>query len=339
MINSHGSNLYRLVESELGSVKADDVFATVEIDAFLFRYAADVTPPEMAMALNLVLFSHLIDDVPEGASYVAGRKEVGEKITFDHGALRTVRFPGGLIGQLPSGASAITRILEPLGYRMRKVYPLPALQMTGFAWTYEEYPYSIPQFFISELNVDAFSQEFQCAARRVFATSQDPLGHQTLLKLEDFSRTKSLPISAAQDLIAELVPAFGRQHTVFEASDYEALKLESAEAAWIATEGNTFNHATDRVADVQLLAEHLRNKGFSIKDVVERSASGSVRQTALKAATVERTFRVGSELDRRLVPGSFFEFISRDVESSSGKLDLNFDSSNAQGIFAMTKAV
>ncbi|MNE60304.1 hypothetical protein D3C80_1554410 [compost metagenome] len=38
----------------------------------------------------------------------------------------------------------------------------------------------------------------------------------------------------------------------------------------------------------------------------------------------------------RSVPGSFVEFIQRRIDSASGRLDLNFDSSNAQGIFRMT---
>ena len=36
------------------------------------------------------------------------------------------------------------------------------------------------------------------------------------------------------------------------------------------------------------------------------------------------------------VPGSFVEFIQRKVDPDTGRLDLNFDSSNAQGIFKMT---
>ena len=40
---------------------------------------------------------------------------------------------------------------------------------------------------------------------------------------------------------------------------------------------------------------------------------------------------------RLQVPGSFYEFIARD-EEAAGRLDLRFDSSNAQGIFKMTAA-
>jgi hypothetical protein len=58
---------------------------------------------------------------------------------------------------------------------------------------------------------------------------------------------------------------------------------------------------------------------------------------------VERPFLAadGSTITR-IVPGSFYEFISRDVVAPPGPrssgLDLRFDSSNAQGIFKMTAA-
>jgi hypothetical protein len=79
-----------------------------------------------------------------------------------------------------------------------------------------------------------------------------------------------------------------------------------------------------------------------VKDCIETSATGSVRQTAFKADPVRRSFRNedGSETEMT-VPGSFYEFISRDeVVGSDGRrrLDLRFDSSNAQGIFKMTAA-
>ena len=44
--------------------------------------------------------------------------------------------------------------------------------------------------------------------------------------------------------------------------------------AWIATEGNAFNHATDRVADVFALSDDEKAKGRPMKPEVERSRSG-----------------------------------------------------------------
>ena len=66
-------------------------------------------------------------------------------------------------------------------------------------------------------------------------------------------------------------------------------------------------------------------------------------QTAFRADSVEREF-VDAEgtLIRRKVPGSFYEFIQReslhDPVTGQSRLDLAFDSSNAQGIFQMTAA-
>ena len=113
---------------------------------------------------------------------------------------------------------------------------------------------------------------------------------------------------------------------------------ESKEMAWIATEGNAFNHATDRVADVDAVAAEQRRLGRPMKEAVEVSASGRVRQTAFRAALVERLF-VGGDgaLTTETVPGSFHEFITRG-EESPGVLDLRFDSSNATGIFKMTRS-
>ena len=79
-----------------------------------------------------------------------------------------------------------------------------------------------------------------------------------------------------------------------------------------------------------------------MKSTIETSASGTVRKTAFKADPVRRTFRAenGSDVEMS-VPGSSYEFISRDViTGSDGKkrLDLRFDHVNSQAIFKMTAA-
>jgi hypothetical protein len=108
--------------------------------------------------------------------------------------------------------------------------------------------------------------------------------------------------------------------------------------AWIATEGNAFNHATDRVEDVAALTEAQKALGRPMKEALEVGSSGRVVQTAFRAAQVERPF-VGhqGQFVLRTVPGSFYEFITR-RPLPNGRLDLSFDSSNAQGIFKMTEA-
>ena len=73
------------------------------------------------------------------------------------------------------------------------------------------------------------------------------------------------------------------------------------------------------------------------------SRSGRIRQTAFRADPVQRQFRAADgQLLERTVPGSFYEFISRDHASDAATqqsgLDLGFDAGNAQAIFKMTAA-
>jgi hypothetical protein len=293
---------------------------------------------ELAFALGVVLFGELLRRVPESEAYLQRVYQAGGEIVFDHGALRTVAWP---CGELPPGEAAFTRFLTALGYRLGGTYPLPRLKMTGRSYVHEDLPEDMPQYFVSELHPEAFSDRFQVAVTRVVGSSSDPLSPAELALVERLRRDRALPLGEARLLLEALVRCFDRQHGDVRLSDYELLRAESPEMAWIATEGNVFNHATDRVADVHRLAEQLKREGYGIKASVEVSATGRVRQTALRAAEVTRSFVHEGHFVTRRVPGSFYEFISRDrleAADGPGPLDLGFDSANATGIFKMTAA-
>lgn len=311
---------------------AQAALATMAIDPALLAAEATVSRAQVAMALNMVLFARLLDAVPSGARYVA---ETGHTC-FDHGALRTIDGP---TGALPRGAAAFARLLEPLGYALADRYPLPRLRMTGLVFTHADLPETIPQFFVSELHVDRLAPDAQAAADRVFGAARDPLGPVELALLATLAADGRAPLEQALAGLPGLAAAFARHHPEPALADYECLLADSAEAAWIATEGNVFNHATDRVADVVALAASLRARGYPVKDAVEHSASGRVHQTALLADKVTRRFRLpDGGWHAREVPGSFYEFITRDIDPATGRLDLRFDSGNATGIFAVTRA-
>jgi hypothetical protein len=303
--------------------------------ALLAERGGPVSRAAFAMAMNVCLFRDLIDRVPSGAAYVADRLTRGERVTFDHGALRTVRFAEGPTGALPPGEEAFTRIFLPLGYEMAAVYPLDRLRMTGRAYRHVDFPEAIPQFFLSELHVDRFDAEFGEAAARVFGTSRDPLDAAARQALARYEAGEAVSLAVAIAALPAILAAFDRQHDSPAFADYELLRSRSNEAAWIATEGNAFNHATDRVGDVAALAERLKAQEWPMKERLEISATGRVRQTAFRADTVDRPFAGG---ETRTVSGSFFEFISRDIDPATGRLDLAFDTGNATGIFAMTSA-
>lgn len=336
--------LFRLLEPLLGSAQAWAALRAVEVSPALAladeraRADGDVSRAMLAQALALALFQGLLARVPTGRAYVEEALSRGRRIAFDHGAVRTVAWD---CGALPPGEAAISRVLRPLGYAMAEVYPLERLRMTGRAWRHRDLPEALPQYFVSELHPERFSPAFQAAVRRVVGASADPLGPADVADLERLDRDGRLPAERAARLLPRLVACFDRQHAGPAWSDYQTLKAESPEMAWISTEGNAFNHATDRVADLAALAEAQKALGRPLKDRIEVSASGRVRQTAFRADPVTRFFKdEGGREVAHEVPGSFYEFIQRSPlpAGQGGGLDLAFDTGNATGIFGMTAA-
>ncbi|MDR3670856.1 MAG: DUF1338 family protein [Holophaga sp.] len=330
------NNLGTLVEAVVGSRRAAAILEAVAVPAALTGpKTTRVSRAQLAMAMNLLLFEGLEQRVPYARAYVRDGVRSGRKVQFDHGALRTVKAPSGA---LPEGEAAMVRILEPLGYRRAEVYPLDRIALTGRSYAHQDFPEDIPQFFLSEFHPERFSAGFQVAVARTLAGSQDPLPPRAVALLAELQAEGALSFDQAQRLLPDLVACFDRQHPAPLRSDYQTLLAESEEMAWIATEGNAFNHVTDRVADVAALALEQKALGRPMKAAVECSASGRVLQTAFRAAPVERTFRTAAgHLEVVTVPGSFFEFITR-KPMPDGRLDLSFDTGNAQAIFKMTSA-
>lgn len=334
------SQLWALLAGVFGESRTGELFTLLTVpDDLRTPSNTSVSRAVLAQALNMALFSGLIARVPTASAYVHDVRASGGRILFDHGAVRTVAAarPFGI----PAGRAAITRILEPLGFRISATYPLLRLNMTGHALTHEDMPEDIAQYFVSELHPERFSPAFQDAVDRVIPVAHDPIDAAAAMALTHLARDASLPMGDAQSLLPRLVACFDRLHAVPSIEDYEQLLAESAEMAWIATEGNIFNHATDRVEDLVRITEEQRRLARPIKETIEVSANGRVRQTAFRADRVPRIFRcdaTGSHITRD-VPGSFYEFISRAYvpgRHNQPRLDLSFDTSNAQGIFTMT---
>lgn len=334
------SNLHLLLTSACqNDEEVSQLFALLEVPASTLRPAAiTVTRLELAQALNMLLFAKLLQEVPAGRDYVADAATSGTKICFDHGAVRTVL--RGQASAFPDGEALFTRLLLPLGYQVAGLYPLPRINMTGHVYAHIDDPENIAQFFVSELHPEKFSAGFQAIVDTLLASSRDPLSADLVALLDQLATDGSLPITAARRLLPAMLGCFARHHDLPTLAQYEALRDESAEMAWISTEGNVFNHATDRVADVNATADHQRQLGRPIKDTVEVSRNGRVRQTAFRAGKVSYQLKdADGALVELSVPGSFYEFISRDTyidEAGVRKLDLSFDSGNAQGIFKMT---
>ena len=336
---SNKTVLQETLEEVIGAERAERLFQVLVVPQGLLEETGDaISRAGIAQALNMMLFEDLLQRVPDAKSYADDCLRDGRKVMHDHGAVRTVLLEG--MGALPAGEEAITRVLRPLGYALNGTYPLERLKMTGRSHAQAEYPEELAQFFISELHPEKFSAEFQAAVARVTATSRDPLTAEAKALLAELEEDRELSVEKAVKVLPVLAKVFSRQHEEETLADYKTLLAESAEMAWISTEGNSFNHATDRVADVDALAADQKALGRAMKATVETSQSGRVRQTAFLAARVQRRFRdADGSIVEQEVPGSFYEFITRlPLPAEEGKtgLDLSFDSSNAQAIFKMT---
>lgn len=336
MSNENMPVIAALTKAVLGDMDGQKALDALHIaPALLAERGPTVTRAAFAMAMTVSLFDNLLRRVPSGAAYVADMLAQGRRISFDHGALRTIRLPDGPTGALPGGEDAFARIFVPLGYRMATIYPLDRLKMTGRAYTHADHPTpsrnsSCPNCMSIASMPTLPTPQSVCSALRAIRSMHRRWRCWTILRRAGPCRSPT-PWRRCPTILS----AFDRQHDAPDFADYQLLLSRSNEAAWIATEGNAFNHATDRVADVAALADRLRADDHPIKDRLEISATGRVRQTALRADSVERRFADGQ---LRAVPGSFFEFISRDIDPATGQLDLAFDTGNATGIFAMTRA-
>lgn len=331
--------LFTIIAACIGTQPATDVLDILAIDPAVDCSISQPVPrATIAMALNAVLFHDLLDRVATARAYVADVRADRRRVFFDHGAVRTIDFGSGPTGALPGGHRSVARLIEPLGYREADIYPLGTLRMTGRGYVHADFPELVPQFFVSALHVERFSATFQAAAHHIFDATHDSVGPEAGAMLNRLTSDGAVPPAGAIMVVKSIAGFFGRNHPMPQLADYELLLAESAEAAWIATEGNAFNHATDRVADLDGVVAEQRSKGRPLKPEIERSASGRVRQTAFRADRVERCFLTGEGAETwRDVPGSFYEFIERAC-LADGNLDLTFDSGNAQGIFRMTAA-
>jgi hypothetical protein len=330
--------LFSLVTAIVGQPAAEWLERHVEVPQGLHDFSSgedNLHRVWLAEALNLSLLYKLTEAVPAGRWYVDEQIQQGRKVVFDHGAIRTVDWPEN--GELPRGRQAFSRLLEPLGFTDVRTYPLTKLNMTGWAYRHQDLPEDVAQFFVSELHPGRLSEAFQNAVTRVVSSSRDPLTAEHLSILKRLRQTRHCRLDEALVLLPALYRAFDRQHGVVQLADYQTLLNESAEMAWIATEGNSFNHLTDRVVDLEALVAEQNRLERPMKDSIEVSTSGRVMQTAYRACTVSRGLADAAGLIQpHQVPGSFVEFIQRKIDPDTGHLDLNFDSSNAQGIFKMT---
>jgi hypothetical protein len=80
---------------------------------------------DFTWAMNAALFADLLERVPRPA-YVADRIAAGDRIRFDHGALRTIRFRRARPARCRAGSTPSAAFWNRWAIAWRRSIPFPA---------------------------------------------------------------------------------------------------------------------------------------------------------------------------------------------------------------------
>ena len=232
--------------------------------------------------------------------------ERGENIVNDHIAFRTFNIS-------PIGLDTFIKIFTSHGYAIKGEYRFPEKKL--YARHLETPKNKYPKIFISELEVENFSQDFQSIAHRL-ASAVDPAETKT----PDF--------------------VWSGQHWNLPFADYQTLEKESSYAAWLSAFGFCPNHFTVSANDLTSftslaeLNQFLKNNGFKMNDrggEIKGSQEKGLEQSAVMAEKIFWEFSDGNHK----IPGCYYEFAKR-YKDSQGNLYHGFITESADKIYEST---
>jgi hypothetical protein len=230
----------------------------------------------------------------------------GERIVNDHIALRTFDDPR-------VDLEVLARPFVRGGYVAKGEYEFREKKL--HAKHYEHADESLPKVFISELDLQAVSEE----------------GRATIATL-----LEALPANVGE---RDDLPALGRPWRL-DVATYERLSAESEYAGWLAAFGFCANHFTVLVnalssfPSLEALNTFLIGEGFELNSaggLVKGTPSDLLEQSSTLASRVAVEFSDG----KREIPGCYYEFARR-YPDASGRLFSAFLAPNADKIFEST---
>lgn len=239
-------NIERLLVYAIGPIKAERALESMDFPSFLNDWeSGSVTRSELVMALQLVLFDHLLMDSMDGRPALHEFVEKRERLCLHHSDLHTVRWR--LNGALPPGEAAITRIIIPLGYRFAGIAEFDGMGTMKRTYVHEDHPDVLPRFVIGEILPERFSTNFQRVVTKVVASSTDPVAPWSIQHLSELDRDGVLPLTTAEHLLLSIAAAFRRQHQIASDSDCALLTSESMEMGLVARTGNAVGRVVGKL--------------------------------------------------------------------------------------------
>ncbi len=232
----------------------------------------------------------------------------GEQVVNDHIAFRTFDLPEINISRLAS-------VFQRNGYEMQGEYLFPEKKL--YARHYEHANPKYPKVFISQLELDSFSDKFQKIIR------------ETVAKID---------INA---LLSDEFIYSGVLWDKISFQTYNELRKESEYAAWLYANGFVANHFTVSINHLKTFPKGIREvnaflkeKGFLMNanpNEIQGSAEKLLEQSSIKAGIQTKEFIEGSFE----IPGAYYEFAQR-YRDAEGKLFESFIADSANKIFEST---
>ncbi len=296
------------------------------------------TPKEKFLVELLdTLWERYRSRVEHARRYETMVEKLGGTFLNDHIAFRTIAL------QAPSaGISRISRLFEPLGYRLAGAYEFPDKHLN--ALHYQNINKGFPKLFISELKTWELSDKARAIISATLASHRPPLSDQDLAALEAMApASRAAMLAAAVKYFSEL------PWTPPQKDDVVELNKESQFAAWVLVNGYDVNHftasvdshGTGAIDDIEKTVTAMKRVGIPMKADIEGEPGSKLRQSATEAVTIDVEVRVGHEKSKMPWTYAYFEVAERPylTNPASGKSERfeGFLGPQATSLFEMTR--
>lgn len=252
------------------------------------------------------MWKDYVDLNPQAQKIVNLIEERGDKVVNDHIALRTFDHPR-------LGIDVLAKPFIDAGYVEAGDYHFEQKKL--YAKHYEHKDPQFPTLFISELQLEKFSQNFQDKVSSLIDQVKD------------------------SDIANAFFSSNGRPWNL-SSSDYFSLKEESDYGAWLSAIGYRPNHFTVFVnalksfTGLEDLNLFLKEKGFELNDSAGE-IKGSPSELLEQSSTLADKVRVDFSDTSLEIASCYFEFARR-YPQDNGELYMGFIAKSADKIFEST---
>lgn len=285
--------------------------------------------------------------VPYARTYQQLVEEAGGTFANDHIAFRSLRLDTETShGPIDLGIAYLAPIVESLGYEAAGDYQFPDRHLYARHYLHPDRDrFALPKLFISELLVDELPEPISRSIR-------DTVRFGQFADTKDLQHNVERAASHAdiQQFIDRLQTVFNRPWNPPLHSVVNAVNKVSQYGAWVLLHGYAVNHFTGYVnthqatalANIEIAARALADRGIPMKAAIEGSRGSGLRQTATKAVIEMVSVQEDSIGNPNEIPWpyAYFEIAERShVETPSGTTELfeGFLGSQAQYLFEMTR--